>query len=64
MSRKLVSLRIDFAVVDWFTANGANLNGTINNVMRCLVRECQRDDNFSAAVRNFGKTMYYDFSKI
>ena len=53
MSRKLTSLRIDDAVRDWFNLNGANLNGTINRVMKCLVRECQRDENFAASVRNY-----------
>lgn len=59
MSRVLKTIRLDSAVQDWFTLHDANLNGTINRVMKCLVQRCQRDADFARKIQNNGKSIYY-----
>lgn len=59
MSRKMTSVRLDNFVFDWFTLNGANLNGTINRTMKCLVQRCISDEKFARKVINIGKKYNY-----
>lgn len=59
MSRKMTTIRLDNIVVDWFIINGANLNGTINRAMKCLVQRCMCDEKFARKVINIGKSYNY-----
>lgn len=58
----MTTIRLDNIVLDWFTINGANLNGTINRTMKCLVQRCMCDEKFARKVINIGKLYNYQIS--
>lgn len=58
-SRKLTTVYLDKAVLDWFVLHDGNLSGTINRVMCCLLQHCQSDKKISDSVIRNGKKLYY-----
>ena len=62
MSRKLTSVRLDNFVLDWFTLSGANLNGTVNRILKIVVQRCLTDEDFARKVIKIGKRYNYKIS--
>ena len=58
-TRKLTTIYLDNAVIDWFNINDGNLSGTINRLMCSLVQHCQSSPLMKRRVLNAGKKLYY-----